>query len=118
MTSKSFDRSDMVFLYVTAPDMEVARLIAGGAVRERLAACANIMPQMTAIYEWDGDIEEENEIVIILKSTSTAATALSEWITDHHPYDIPCILEIPLGRGNGPYVDWLRGQVAGATIPN
>ncbi|AJD52103.1 divalent cation tolerance protein [Thalassospira xiamenensis M-5 = DSM 17429] len=118
MTSKSFDRSDMVFLYVTSPDMEVARLIAGGAVRERLAACANIMPQMTAIYEWDGDIEEENEIVIILKSTSAAATALSEWITDHHPYDVPCILEIPLGRGNGPYVDWLRGQVAGATIPN
>ncbi|WP_404426777.1 divalent-cation tolerance protein CutA [Thalassospira australica] len=118
MTSKPFDRSDMVFLYVTVPDMEIARLIGGGAVRERLAACANIFPQMTAIYEWDGDIEEENELIVILKTTSDTAPQLAGWITEHHPYDVPCILEIPLGRGNGPYVDWLCSQVGGTTAAN
>ncbi len=111
MTAKAFDQSDMVFLYVTVPDMEVARLIGGGAVRERLAACANILPQMTAIYEWNGDVEEEDEFVVILKTAPTKAAELAGWVSDHHPYDVPCIPEVPLGRGNGPYVEWLQGQV-------
>ena len=118
MTNDPFDRSEMVFLYVTVPDMEVARVIAGGAVRERFAACANILPQMVAIYEWDGDIEEENEMIVILKTKSSTAADLSRWITDHHPYEGPCILEIPLGRGNAPFVNWLRNQLNEVSSPN
>lgn len=117
MTNDPFEQSDMVFLYVTVPDMEVARVIAGGAVRERFAACANILPQMVAVYEWDGDIEEENEMIVILKTRSSVAKDLAGWIADHHPYEVPCILEIPLGRGNAPYVNWLRNQVNKAKAP-
>ena len=63
MTETGFQDSEMSFLYVTVPDMEIARVIAGGAIREKLAACANVLPQMTAIYEWNGDVEEESECV-------------------------------------------------------
>lgn len=111
MTPDNFKKSDMSFLYVTVPDMEMARLIAAGAVREKLAACANILPQMIAIYEWDGGVEEENEMTVILKTSTQRAPELVKWIEDHHPYDVPCILEIPLGRGNCGYVDWLQSQL-------
>jgi periplasmic divalent cation tolerance protein len=111
MTSDEFQASEMSFLYVTVPDMEMARVIAGGAIREKLAACANVLPQMTAIYEWDGDVEEESELVVILKTTKVTAPVLAKWVEDHHPYEVPCVLEIPLGRGNQDYVSWLQKQL-------
>ncbi|MCC9622898.1 divalent-cation tolerance protein CutA [Thalassospira sp. MA62] len=111
MTSDVFYESDIVFLYVTVPDMATARLLASGAIREKHAACANVLPQMTALYEWDGDIEEQDELVVILKTTRDAAHRLAHWIEEHHPYDVPCVLELPLGRGNHDYVSWLRQQV-------
>jgi periplasmic divalent cation tolerance protein len=111
MTENGFQDSEMSFLYVTVPDMEMARVIAGGAIREKLAACANILPRMTAIYEWNGDIEEENELVVILKTSRKTVSLLGKWVKDHHPYDVPCILEVPLGRGNHDYVSWLQAQL-------
>lgn len=111
MTPDQFPASEMSFLYVTVPDMATARLLAGGAIGEKLAACANVLPQMTAIYEWDGDVEEESELIVILKTTKSTAPMLATWVEEHHPYEVPCILEIPLGRGNYGYVDWLQKQV-------
>ncbi|WP_114113283.1 divalent-cation tolerance protein CutA [Thalassospira povalilytica] len=111
MTETGFQDSEMSFLYVTVPDMEIARVIAGGAIREKLAACANVLPQMTAIYEWNGDVEEESELVVILKTSRNKAQFLAKWVEEHHPYEVPCILEIPLGRGNHDYVSWLQGQL-------
>ncbi len=111
MTPDEFQQSEMSFLYVTVPDMDTARTIAGGAIKEKLAACANVLPQMTAIYEWDGDVEEENEMIVILKTSRTTATDLAQWIDEHHPYEVPCILEVPLGRGNHDYVSWLQTQL-------
>tara|TARA_R110002096_G_C14507589_1_gene715874 strand:- start:790 stop:1188 length:399 start_codon:yes stop_codon:yes gene_type:complete len=111
MTADHFQPSEMTFLYVTVPDMDMARVIAGGAIGEKLAACANVLPQMTAIYEWDGDVEEESELIVILKTAKSTASALAKWIEDNHPYEVPCILEIPLGRGNHDYVNWLQKQM-------
>ncbi|WP_430475455.1 divalent-cation tolerance protein CutA [Thalassospira lucentensis] len=111
MTPDAFHASQMSFLYVTVPDMETARMIAGGAIREKLAACANVLLQMTAIYEWDGDVEEENELIVILKTSQATAPALAQWVEQHHPYEVPCVLEIPLGRGNHDYVSWLQKQL-------
>ncbi|MBO6578140.1 MAG: divalent-cation tolerance protein CutA [Thalassospira sp.] len=111
MTPEEFQASEMSFLYVTVPDMDMARVIAGGAIREKLAACANVLPHMTAIYEWDGDVEEETEVVVILKTSKTKALELAQWVEDHHPYEVPCILELPLGRGNHDYVSWLQTQL-------
>ncbi|MBX2830889.1 MAG: divalent-cation tolerance protein CutA [Rhodospirillales bacterium] len=111
MTADMFQASEMSFLYVTVPDMETARLLAGGAIREKLAACANVLPQMTAIYEWGGDVEEESELIVILKTSTSTASSLAQWLEQHHPYEVPCVLEIPLGRGNHDYVSWLQKQL-------
>ena len=117
MTPGQFQASEMSFLYVTVPDMATARLLAGGAIGEKLAACANVLPQMTAIYEWDGEVEEESELIVILKTAKSIAPALAKWIEDNHPYEVPCILEVPLGRGNSGYVEWLQKQMGSRSRP-
>lgn len=111
MADNAFDHSQMVMLYVTAPDMECARDLAARAVRGKLAACANMLPQMTAIYEWNGEIEESAEVVLLLKTARDKAEKLAAFVTENHPYDVPCILEVPLGRGNQGYVSWLKDQL-------
>ncbi|MDP2697881.1 divalent-cation tolerance protein CutA [Thalassospira sp.] len=110
MTIDRFTESGMVFLYVTVPDADCARRLATAAITEKLAACANILPQMQAIYEWDGKIEQSDELVMILKTSQELAPTLAQKVADDHPYEVPCILEIPLGRGHDAYIAWLGEQ--------
>ena len=107
--------SDIVFLYVTAPDGETARAIAGRLVRERHAACVNILPETRSIYEWDGRIEEAAETPFLVKTTKSAAPAAAERIKALHPYDTPCIAALPVLRdgSSAAFLDWIA-QNAGA----
>jgi periplasmic divalent cation tolerance protein len=99
-----------VLFYITCPSTEVAHKLAEGSVQARLAACANIMPGMTSIYEWKGALHTDQETVLILKTRTDLINSLTEWITSNHPYTVPCILQIPVLSGNEPYLDWLMTQ--------
>lgn len=101
--------SDIVFLYVTAPDAQTARTIAGCLVRERHAACVNILPQMRSIYEWEGKMEETAETPFLVKTTQTAAPAACARIEALHPYDTPCIAALPVSRAgsSAAFLDWI-----------
>ena len=101
---------EFLFLYITCPDMDVATQLARGTVQTRLAACANIIPGMTSVYEWDNSIQTEQEVILILKTRRDLAEALTEWVTSNHPYTVPCILQIPILGGNEPYIKWLTDQ--------
>jgi periplasmic divalent cation tolerance protein len=75
-------------VYVTVPSAEVGKRIANEIVRERLAACVNILPQLTSIYEWKGKVEEENEAMLIIKTTSERLSPLKEAVLKIHPYGL------------------------------
>ncbi|OSQ37851.1 divalent-cation tolerance protein CutA [Thalassospira mesophila] len=111
MTHSPDDEAKLVMLYVTVPDMACGKAIARSAVSHKLAACANILPVMTAIYQWQGVLEEGNEAVLLLKTRQTLVVALMEHVVNQHPYDTPCIMELPLGRINGGYATWLTAQL-------
>ncbi|OKH89964.1 hypothetical protein LF95_08770 [Thalassospira sp. TSL5-1] len=102
----------MVMAYVTVPDMDCARKIARSALGARLAACANILPSMTSVYEWNGEVEEASETVLLLKTEKQIFSKLQAHVLDIHPYDTPCVLEVPLGRINDGYAAWLHQQVS------
>jgi len=104
---------DFILVYITCPDMEVATRLAQETVQSRLAACANIIPGMTSIYEWNNVLQTEQELVLILKTRTDMAAPLTEWITSNHPYTVPCILQIPVLTGNEPYLKWLVEQTGG-----
>lgn len=103
---------DPVFVYMTAASPDEARRIARTLVEERLAACVNIQDGMTSIYRWEGEVETASETVMIAKTVRDRFAALAKRVRDIHSYAVPCVVEIPLGRGNPAYLEWLRGETA------
>lgn len=111
MTHLPASNDKLVILYVTLPDINCGKDIARSAIGLKLAACANILPAMTAIYEWEGQVKEENEVVLLLKTGYAQVGALMDHVTVRHPYDTPCIMELPVGRINDGYAAWLNAQL-------
>ena len=102
-------------VYVTCPDMNLATQLADTVVSERLAACANLLPGMQSIYRWKGVIEHGQEVVVIFKTTTARAHQLRERIRALHPYEIPCIVELPIIGGHAPFLAWVANEAADET---
>lgn len=101
---------DILFLYVTAPDHATAIRLGRGAVEAQLAACANVFAPITSVYRWESQVVEEQETAFILKTRRSLAVALRVWLEEHHPYEIPCILEMPVSGGNPAYLQWVINE--------
>lgn len=101
--------SEFCFLYITCPTSIEAEKIATNLVESRLAACANILPQMTSIYEWKGKLQKDNEVVLILKTQKSLAAKARHHIETQHSYEVPCILELDFNP-NPAYGRWLKTQ--------
>jgi len=106
--------TDAVWVYVTAADRAEAARIGRIAVEERLAACANILPGHTAIYHWQGRIEESEEGALVLKTTAQRFEALRARIRALSSYTTPCILALPAAAGDADFLAWLRAETAAA----
>ncbi|UKJ72859.1 divalent-cation tolerance protein CutA [Azospirillum brasilense] len=103
---------EFVFAYITAGSRDEARRIGRALVEERLAACANIFDGMTSIYRWQGSIEEATETVLIAKTRAELFDRLAARVRELHSYDVPCVVELRVGRGNPAYLDWLHDETA------
>lgn len=112
MTSASLTKTDRPtsMIYITCGSHDEAIKIARTAVEERLAACANIIGDMRSVYWWQDKIVEDDEIVLILKTTAEKVAALTERVKALHSYDLPCVVEIPLRGGNAAYLDWIAAE--------
>ncbi len=101
---------EFVFAYITAGSRDEALRIGRALVEERLAACANILDGMTSIYRWQGAVEEATETVLIAKTRAELFDRLAARVRDLHSYEVPCVVELKVGRGNPAYLDWLRDE--------
>jgi periplasmic divalent cation tolerance protein len=97
-------------IYVTAASDEQARTIAGALVTERLAACANLLPGMTSMFWWEGRVQEESEVTIILKTRNDLVERLTERVRELHSYDCPCIVAVPIIGGSRAFIDWIIAE--------
>ena len=95
---------------VTAPDLKAARSLAKAALQAKLIACANLIPKVESHYWWQGKIETSAEILLVLKAPRTRLAALEKLVLSKHPYETPEFLAVPLGGGNGKYLDWLAAS--------
>lgn len=96
---------------VTTPDAEVARALVRTLVEERHAACGNIVPAVVSIFRWRDALHEENEVLVVLKTTEDRFEAMRSRIVELHPYEVPEILALDVGRGHEPYLEWLAACV-------
>ena len=99
------------FIYMTAGSKDEARKIGKELVVGRLAACVNILDNMNSFYMWQGEIQDDTEVVIIAKTTEDRLPALIEKVKALHSYDCPCIVAIPVSGGNQAFLNWIVEEV-------
>lgn len=101
----------VLFIYVTVPSGAlVAQMIARTVVSEHLAACANIIPGMQSIYQWQGKIERRDEVVLILKTQEKLYPALEARVKELHSDETPCIIALPVTTGNPDFLKWIETE--------
>ena len=104
---------DFVMIFTTLPADADVSAFARPLIQERLAACVTAQPQLQSVYRWRGDIEQELEQQLVLKTTRDRVEALWERVRQLHPYEVPEFLVLPVVDGNAAYLNWIRES----TIP-
>ena len=97
----------------TAPDPEVAADLARKLVDAELAACVNILPQIRSFYRWQGEVHDDAEVQLLIKTRESRFGALEEKLRAEHPYDVPEVIALPIVAGSEPYLEWLVAQTGG-----
>jgi periplasmic divalent cation tolerance protein len=94
-------------MFCTCPDEAIAQTIGDTLINERLAACVSLMPGITSIFHWDGQIQRDREVLILIKTIEARASALTERLRELHPYEVPEIIAVPITEGLPDYLSWI-----------
>lgn len=100
----------VVLVYGTYPTTEVAERIGSGLVERGLAACVNVMAEMTSIYVWEGKLQRDSEVPMIVKTRAGLADAVVAAVRAVHPYTNPAILVLPVVGGSADFLAWVRAE--------
>jgi periplasmic divalent cation tolerance protein len=99
--------TDFMLFYVTTPDKKIAVDLASKLVDKKLIACANIIESITSIYRWKGQVHNETECMVIIKTTKSKSNDLIEFIQKNHPYEVAECIGINIAKGSQPYLQWI-----------
>lgn len=105
--------SEPVIVYATFGSMEEAKKVAEDVVGRKLAACANIIPNVTSVYRWEGQINTDQEVVVIFKTVKDFARLLAEEVKRLNTYEVPAIVGLPIIGGDPDYLDWVTKETIG-----
>jgi len=99
-----------IFL-VTVPNLEEGQKIAKVLVKNKLAACVNIIKNISSIYRWKGKIEEDNEHILLIKTTENKADLIIQKISEIHSYSEPECIGFKIEKGSETYLKWIKEVV-------
>jgi periplasmic divalent cation tolerance protein len=97
-----------IVVFITASNEDEAAKISRALVEARLAACVNIVKDIRSIYSWQGKIEDEKEVLMILKTQKFLLDSLMKKVKELHSYTVPEIIALPVADGSAEYLKWLR----------
>lgn len=97
-----------IMIYITTKDQKEARDIGESLVKEKLAACTNVIPSIESVYWWKGNVEKANESALIVKTKRGLVEKAIKRIKELHSYDVPCVDVIPITEGNKEYFEWVE----------
>lgn len=98
---------DYIAVLVTAPNEEEAAKIAKEVVGERLAACANIIKNVRSIYRWEGEVHDDPEVLVVIKTRRELFGKLEQRVRELHSYDVPEVITLDIPEGSEPYLRWI-----------
>ena len=99
--------TDALVVLTTLPNADAAAELAKTVVGEKLAACANIVPGMRSIYRWEGKVQDENEVLVLLKARRDGFARLKSRILELHPYEVPEVIAVSIDQGHDAYLNWI-----------
>ncbi len=102
--------TEFIMVFITAPKEEEAQRIARDIISSRLAGCVNIIKDMRSIYRWRGKIEDESEVLMIVKTRLDLFEELKKRVKDLHSYSVPEIIALPVIEGSEEYLAWLKEE--------
>ena len=100
-----------IVLFITTADAEEAQRIAGVLVKERKAACVNIVPRVSSFFWWQDKVDSAQESLLIVKSRASVLNQIVNLVKEHHSYDVPEIIALPIIGGNPDYLEWIGKEV-------
>lgn len=101
-----------VILYITAANKEEGDKLAQNLVRQRLAACANVIDGLSSYYWWDGAVQNDRECLVIAKTVEDKVDAATGLVKSLHSYDVPCVVALPIVAGNPDFLNWIQAETA------
>jgi periplasmic divalent cation tolerance protein len=102
--------TDVLIAYVTAPP-DQAEPLARSIVEGRRAACVNLIPGVRSVYRWQGEVETDEETLLVVKVTAGGLDALVRYVEEHHPYETPEVIAMPVTGGASAYLAWVAENV-------
>lgn len=101
-------------VFCTVPSEEVAVKIAHRVLEENLVACVNVLPRVRSLYRWNGSIQDEHELLLVIKTRDDRYEKLEQRIRELHPYDVCEVLALDVSAGSKPYLDWVLAETRDA----
>jgi periplasmic divalent cation tolerance protein len=102
--------TDHVLVLTTAPSEEEGRRLARELVDARLAACVQMSSPIRSVYRWKGEVYDEPEWQLWIKTASDKVDDLVAWLPEHHSYEVPELIVLPITSGWSPYLDWITAE--------
>ena len=99
---------EALLVMTTMPDENSANALAAQLVEGRLAACVNIGSPATSVYQWDGQVKQDTERLLTIKTTVDRYVALENAIVERHPYELPEVIAVPISHGLSAYLAWIE----------
>ena len=100
-----------LIVFMTASNMEEAENIVYALLKEKLIACGNIVESVSSFFWWQGSIESEEEVLVIMKSSEKLFEKLQKRVSELHSYDVAEILALPVVAGSAAYLAWLKDSL-------
>jgi periplasmic divalent cation tolerance protein len=106
------DAPPTIAVFITASDSAEAGRLADTLVEKQLAACVQIIPQISSVFRWQGSVQRANEVLLIAKTLSAKFAELEREVKALHSYETPEIVAVSLSDGSSAYLEWLRANVS------
>jgi periplasmic divalent cation tolerance protein len=107
---------EFVVVLVTVGSRSEGEKVARQLVGDGLAACVNIVGPIRSVYVWEGEVAEDDEHLLIIKSRDELLAALEARVRELHSYEVPEVVALPITGGSVPYLEWLRAATTGVTL--
>ncbi len=106
------NETDAIVVLVTAGASEQAEALARALVDERLAACVNLVPNVHSIYRWQGQVCDDREVLLVIKTRRALFSRVAERVKEIHIYEVPEIIAVEVVDGSAAYLGWLVGETS------